>query len=464
MSKFNMFDFYHYTKEHWYNTPHFYRHLLGNLVVGLVITLLLLPIHHTDTFRWIEDVGIDWVMQMLRGTTPANKTTPSFVVLDIDEATYRHWEEPLITPRDKLLRLISMATNNQAKVVMVDIELNYLTDRSKSLDHPNNQADKALFDFIARYDATCHQPCPYIFLTRVTRSSLALAKSLYREQVPSFLEPVVTKSRYIYWASTLFDLEHDQVLRRWHLWQATCNDQAGEVLPSMQLLAKAVSDNPTQGVSQLLEDLKKSKPNCTAEVQSDTPESHAEEARLKRRILYRIPWHLQPGESLPKMANGKPLLETLSVQKVTEGEIKPIAESFFKERMVIIGGSYEGSRDIYATPLGKMPGTWVLVNATHSLLQHGELTPPHEWVKWLTEAILIVIMSLAFVYFKSFYGMLVSGIVIIIGMIPVTFWLFEYGVWLDFAIPLIAVQIHYMHARYEELQQRDKARGIDHVH
>jgi len=38
-------------------------------------------------------------------------------------------------------------------------------------------------------------------------------------------------------------------------------------------------------------------------------------------------------------------------------------------------------------------------------------------------------------------------------MIPITFWLFKYGVWLDFAIPLMAVQIHYMHARYEELQR-----------
>ncbi len=444
---------YHRTKEHWHHTPPFYRHLLGNLVVGLVITILLLPFHHTDTFRWIEDVGIDWVMQMLRGTTPTNEDTPSFVLLDIDEATYRHWEEPLITPRDKLLQLIQIATNHQAKVVMVDIELNYLTDRSQSLDHPNNQADKALFEFIANYDATCHKPCSYIFLTRVTRFSLAPAKPPYKEQVQSFLDLVVAKSRYIYWASTLFDLESDQVLRRWHLWQATCNGNVGDILPSMQLLANAVNEEVTQGVKQWLAQLESNQPNCTTEVQSNISENPAEEARFKRRILYRIPWHLGRGEILPTVANGNPLLETQSVQEVTEGEVKPMAKSFFEERIVIIGGSYESSRDIYATPLGKMPGTWVLVNATHSLLQYGEFKPLPEWMKWGTEVILIVIMSLAFVYFKSFYGMLVSGILIIIGMIPFTFWLFKYGVWLDFAIPLMAVQIHYMHARYEELQR-----------
>ncbi len=451
MKKFR--QLYHHTKEHWYNTPLFYRHLLGNLVVGFLITILLLPFHHTDTFRWLEDVGIDWVMQILRATPPAKENTPSFVVLDIDEETYRHWKEPLITPRDKLLRLIQMATQHQAKVVMVDIELNYLTDRSQSLDHPNNQADKALLDFIADYDATCHQPCPYIFLTRATRSSLTPAESPYREQVQSFLDPVVAKSRYIYWAATLFDLESDQVLRRWHLWQATCNDQVGSVLPSMQLLANAVNNEAIQGVKQLLEQLKSNQPNCTAEVQSNTSENPAEEARFKRRILYQIPWHSQDREKLPNVADGHLLLDKVSVQTVTEGEAKPIAESFLTGRIVVIGGSYENSRDIYATPLGKMPGTWVLVNATHSLLQHGELTPLLEWMKWGTEVILIVIMSLAFVYFKSFYGMLVSGMVIIVGMIPITFGLFKYGVWLDFAIPLMAVQIHYMHARYEELQR-----------
>jgi CHASE2 domain-containing sensor protein len=440
---------YHYTKQHCHNHPLFCRHLRDNLVVGFLITILLLPFHHTDIFHRIEDIGIDWVIQMLRATPPAKQDTPSFVVLDVDEATYRLWGEPLITPRDKLLRLIQMATQHQAKMVMVDIELNYRTDRSQALDHPNNQADKALFEFINQYDASCQEPCSYIFLTRSTRKSLT--ESPYREPVSSFLDPVVAKSRYIYWASTLFDIEHDQVLRRWHLSQPLCQGKVGDVLPSMQLLADTVVKNQTlSGTKPLLEKLDLVKPDCTVQGHQEGFEP-VEDDQLKRRILYRIPWHL-PGEKLPNMEDGHLLLEKLSVQSVTAGDAKPIAASFLPGRIVVIGSSYESSRDIYATPLGKMPGIWVLVNATHSFLQ-GELTPPSSWVIWLTEAILIVIMSLVFAYFdKSFYGMLVSGIVIIIGMIPFTFWLFEYGVWLDFAIPLIAVQIHYMHARYEELQ------------
>jgi len=55
-------------------------------------------------------------------------------------------------------------------------------------------------------------------------------------------------------------------------------------------------------------------------------------------------------------------------------------------------------------------------------------------------------MSLAFACFTSFYGMLFSGLLIILVMMPISFGLFQAGVWLDFAIPLLAVQLHRMAA------------------
>ena len=45
--------------------------------------------------------------------------------------------------------------------------------------------------------------------------------------------------------------------------------------------------------------------------------------------------------------------------------------------------------------------------------------------------------QLFFALFSSFFGMLISGAVIIIVMVPFSFWLFEYGVWLNFAIALV---------------------------
>lgn len=436
--------------------PHFARRFFHNLLVGVLFMVVLMPLEDTETFQWFEDVGIDWVIQMFRATPPKDNKTPSFVVLDIDEATYQAWGEPLMTPRDKLLQLIKMATDTekQAKIVMIDVELSYRTDRSQPLDHPNNQADKALYDFFENYAETCkgneNCPYPYIFLTRLSRPSLETNRP-YREQVTSFLDPVVTPEHRIYWAATLFDLESDQVMRRWHLWQATCRGDMATVLPSMQLLAKAVHDN---SLPRKLAELAQYKPDCR--IRGNFEINHSEEARLNSRILYRIPWSLQDNEKLP-MVNGHTILDSVSVKTLTEDTAKTVDASFFKDRIVIIGGSYEASRDIYATPLGKMPGSWVLANATHSLLQHGELEPAKK-LKYLAEGFLILLMSVVFACFSLPWGVIATLIAFTIVIIPASFWLFEDGVWLSFVGPLFGIAAHSVHATHKEL--REKSEGL----
>jgi len=431
---------------------HFVHHFLYNLFWGVTFAVVLIPFHQTDTYQWLEDVAIDWMIQIFRATPPKDKKTPPFVLLDIDEATYQSWGEPLITPRDKLLQLIKTATENQAKIVMIDVDLNYLTDRSQPLDHPNNQADYELYQFFEKYQETCGQECPYIFLTRHSRRSLDPTQPR-REQGQSFLDPVVIAERRIYWAATLFDVESDQVMRRWHLWQTTCNGDAGDILPSMQFLAKAVHENNFQ---QKLVELAEHKPDCR--IRGDLARNHPEEARLNNRILYRIPWHLKEGEQLSTVDDGHLLLESVSVKTLLERSDK-LTGNAFKGRIVIIGGSHEGSRDSYATPLGKMPGIWVLANATHSLLQHGEFESSEKWQKYLVEGFLIVFMSIVFACLSTPLGILASFTLLII---PASFWLFEDGVWLGFVIPSLGIAIHSAHAGYEEL--RKKVEELSHVH
>jgi hypothetical protein len=49
-------------------------------------------------------------------------------------------------------------------------------------------------------------------------------------------------------------------------------------------------------------------------------------------------------------------------------------------RIVIIGGSFADGRDIYGTPIGPMPGAFLLVNSVYSLLHARELRHLPEWV------------------------------------------------------------------------------------
>jgi len=51
-------------------------------------------------------------------------------------------------------------------------------------------------------------------------------------------------------------------------------------------------------------------------------------------------------------------------------------------------------------------------------------------------------MSLVFAIFKNvLLGNLISVALIIILMMPLSFWLFEYGVWLNFAITLLILKL-----------------------
>jgi len=63
-------------------------------------------------------------------------------------------------------------------------------------------------------------------------------------------------------------------------------------------------------------------------------------------------------------------------------------------------------------------------------------------------------MAWAFARFNSMLGTFVSGGLIILVLAPVSFYLFKFGVWVDFAIPIIGMQLHQMVAQYEEVHLR----------
>jgi len=400
-------------------------------------------------------------MKMFRNTPPS-QDSPPFVLLDIDEKTYQHWQEPLLTPRDKLLDLLKFAIEGQPKIIVVDIDLSYPIER---FSDKLNTADQALYDFFAQYEVHCSKTgCPHILLARTFRQSLK--DNGYQAVRPSFLDRVVANSLHVHWASASFDLSRDYILRRWHLWEVSCSGQFPVVVPSMQLLTVALLDNPNQGACQIANQLAAVMPvDCEGDNSWTAPACHDtmhlsvsrnlqlnfSPSRISRRILYRIPWELPKGNARPLTRQGNPLLSTLSAYKITEHA--PIDNTLLRDTITIIGGSFKDSRDIYATPLGWMPGELVIANAIHSLLQFGELTAPPLWAVILIQALLIFIMSLAFTFFSSFFGMLISGAVIIIVMVPFSFLLFEYGMWLDFAIALVIVQLYEMTMAYREMLQ-----------
>jgi CHASE2 domain-containing sensor protein len=402
-------------------SSHFCRHLVSNVYVGIFITLLIIPFHNSQLIRTLEDISIDWVISMYRNTTLTKPKVPPFVFMDIDEQTYRLWKELLPTPRDKLRDLIQFAVAGQPKLVIIDVDLTYPTDRYHTQLTP---ADVTLKDYLATYESQhcTNQPCPHLILVSTSRPTLDAQGHFLptRELRPSFLG--VTESPHLHWASALFEPDVDFMIRRWRLCDKVSHPKEEPIL-SIQLLTAKLSG--------------------TTELKCPEETAHA---AIGQRIIYKLlPNTAMPKpEKYPDTQSGQPILTTWSAHRLLQ---HPAGDkSFLTDRIVVIGGSYLDSGDWYATPIGAMPGAVIIINSILSLQQYGELHKPNILLILLTEIILIVIMSLAFACFTSFYGMLFSGLLIILVMMPISFWLFQAGIWLDFAIPLLAVQLHRMAA------------------
>jgi hypothetical protein len=59
---------------------------------------------------------------------------------------------------------------------------------------------------------------------------------------------------------------------------------------------------------------------------------------------------------------------------------------------------------------------------------------------------------MVFARLNSFFSYLLCSIVVLIGLVPISFMMFASGVWVDFALPLVAVQLREFASEFESIQ------------
>lgn len=163
---------------------------------------------------------------------------------------------------------------------------------------------------------------------------------------------------------------------------------------------------------------------------------------IEQRMIYSFSNQLSIG-------NKELNYQRLSAQLITESN-EPISTDPVRGKIVIIGASYEASRDIHHTPVGAMPGALIITNAVKSLQQFGQLQGPPGWVKLLIEGVLIILMAWAFAHFNSIGGVILTGLAVALVLVPISFYFFKYGIWIDLAAPILGMQLHEVVANYEE--------------
>lgn len=464
--------------DQWDSWSDFRREFLRNVFVGLSVFFLITIFNDYPWFMDTEDAGIDLVMQIRQNIIQDRKSKeiPAFIFVDVDNVSRHQWNEPLITPRERIKNMIATAVQGGAKLVVV----NYDFSRAVPVEAgaPLHSGDQALKDYLANYASEHCQAdkvCPPILLVRTFEWS--------SDPVPKprigFLEEAVQQSNpYVQWGSAQFYLSsYDQHVRRWRLWEPVCVENKPTVIPSVELSAAALIRNqypltegtptltPAQTQALLNKRLAEFQPaNCQQEEESDLPRQihigdltiNTDKRGVFQRVMFGFSWPEDKDPGLDYFQydeSGDLALAILSAHNYAKLPVDTDI-SIFENNIVIIGTSSPQARDIYLTPLDEMPGAMIIINAIHSLLEYEVIKPMPLWARVLWMVILIFVMSWLFTVFDSFIGMILLGGLIIVVILPVAIALFRYGVWLDFALPLLVVQVYQMAVDFDEWRKQ----------
>jgi hypothetical protein len=303
-----------------------------------------------------------------------------------------------------------------------------------------------------------------------------------REAPP--LDAVIDRSQgRIVLAAPFFTLSPDHVLRDWQLLQVVCERRAAgvegvvRVVPSVQLAVAARHFGLAAGATpwQLGEAAGRCTP-CPADparamrpaaareaarallAQADTATAtgwratHQAFAQIGVRMSAQVPRVHDLGNRVVfRWANPPSVVPAI---ELLHGQVR----HDLKGRIVVIGQSNVETVDHQLTPLGDMPGCVVLLNAIDSMIRYRVIETPSAWVTVPLAFAMIVVVGYAFARWNSLAGTLVATGAIIAVLPWASFSLFKHGVWLDFALPLLGIQVHKLITSLEEsLARRQQA-------
>ena len=116
-----------------------------SVVFGILIEIVILGFQPPLLMvRRVGDDTADQMIPLLERTTNSIPRSPAFVFIDIDDATWKTWGSPLVTPRAHIATLLERVARSKPLAVVLDVDLAY----SDATD------GKALKDFLEDYKSS----------------------------------------------------------------------------------------------------------------------------------------------------------------------------------------------------------------------------------------------------------------------------------------------------------------------
>lgn len=338
-------------------------HFFINIIVGLLIVLGTHFIQNTELGESAMNWALDFFINHEAQKTTIKTKGERILYIDINEDTYERWGKPLLIPREKLASIIECAHRESAKVVVVDVLLDYKDCCNPKGDEKLREVLKNIHKSKSRLKIIF----PILFYPNGKTNNNIFADLIAENKGANFH----------YGLPYVSETQKDSVTRYWMPYKVIKNNaDKPYILWGIPLLAVALTEKEgfkkLEGLQSDIFDGKNFKKRLTF-----SQNSISIMYDIQDHYSYRIRF-LQQSENL-----GLNRIEAQYIKKTfSKKEVERMRTVFdFKDKIIIIGNSTSEAGDVHLTPVGNMAGLFIIGNAINTLTNGLQMSPPPTLVK-----------------------------------------------------------------------------------
>lgn len=431
-------------------------HFILNIIFGFIIAFVL---HFLEITPFGNSILASEMDNMIAKEAKKAKNIDSNIIfIDIDSNTeflwntnfeetenYKYRLNSVITRRDSLTALLRKVASFSPEIIVVDMMFKYY-----SIDEKH---DSSLISFIEA------------FKTHHTNSSLILpfpGSDVNLEEHKIYQH--IINSNNIYFASVHVASEFDE--RKIRYIYSYNKDDKNNIYWSVPIIVYALRNKIS--LSDLtLEELHRR----GIKLEDENPFHYEGINFLSSRIRYTlIPTIYDKSTGEPTFfgnIDGNPDIKFSGLEIISyqDGDVEPYhsdkyLEKKFNNNIVVIGNSTYEKNDIIYTPIGEIPGMYVIGNSINTILNLGLIKSPPVILFILIESVTILICAYLFLFLKDIIASIFGFIVIGIPLAYASYLIFELtGYFLTANFAVIGIGIHKIIVDIEKLVSNVKQKA-----